>query len=130
MTKDSRGRGIYAKQEISTGQLLLVRNAVVVSYEENSAGMNVDHWGNINLPSQEYVIAVVVSAARKSQRLLQQLYSLEDYSAPRSLDVLAIDMFKMEGQMSLSQAVGKENLQVYFNHIRDIISHNSFGGAQ
>jgi predicted RecA/RadA family phage recombinase len=51
MTKDGRGRGLYAKQEISTGQLLLVSNAVAVAYEDNSAGMNVDHRGNINLPS-------------------------------------------------------------------------------
>jgi hypothetical protein len=32
--------------------------------------------------------------------------------------------------MSLSQAVGKEKLQVDVNRIRDIISQNSFGGAE
>jgi len=89
---------------------LLVSNTIVVAYEDNSAGMNVDHWGNINLSSQEYIVAAIASATRKLQRLLQQLYSLEDYSAPRSLDVPAIDMFKMEGQISLREAVGKENL--------------------
>jgi hypothetical protein len=70
--------GLYAKREISTGQLLLVRNAVAVASEDNSARINVDHRGNINLPSQEELVAAVVSASRKSQRLLQQLYSLED----------------------------------------------------
>jgi len=70
--------------------------------------INVDHRGNINLPSEEELVAAVVSASRKSQRLLQQLYSLEDYSAPSSLDVPAIDLFKTEGQMSLSKTGADE----------------------
>jgi hypothetical protein len=43
MTKDDQSQDIYAKQQIITGQILLVRNTVFVSYEDKSSGINVDH---------------------------------------------------------------------------------------
>lgn len=133
MTENGRGRGLYATREISTGQLLLVSNAVAVCYEDghstSATVLNVDHRGKINTASQEDLVAVVVSAAMKSQILLRQLYSLAGSSAPGSLDVPAVESFKTDGHMS-GQEEEEEKLQVDVKRIRDIIALNSFGGAE
>jgi hypothetical protein len=117
--------------KIRTGQLLLVSNAVAVAYESAFPTMfHVDNRCKVNTASREDLVSAVVCAARKSQRLLRQLYSLQDSSTPGSLDVPAIDLFKTDGQMSAGQEVQNENLQVDVNRIRDIIRLNSFGEAE
>lgn len=134
MTENGSGRGLYATQEISTGQLLLVSNAVAVCYEDghstSATVLNVDHRGKINTASQEDLVAMVVSAAMKSQILLRKLYSLAGSSAPGSLDVPAVELFKTDGHMSRGQEEEEEKLQVDVKRIRDIIALNSFGGAE
>jgi len=126
MTKDGRGRGLYATRKIKTGQFFLVSNAVAITYE--SAFTTVFHvdntWKVTTTTTREDLVSAVVCAARKSQRLLRQLYSLQDSSTPDSLDVPAIDLFKTGGQEEQN-----ENLLVEVNRIRDIIGLNSFGGA-
>ena len=132
MTEDGRGRGLYATRNISPGLLFLVSNAVAVTYADNerSSRWSGHHWRNIYLPSYEDLVLAVVSAASKSQRLLQQLYSLDDNHSPHvSLDVPSMDLFMTKGQMSLSPPAGTEKLEVDVDRVRDIIRWNSFGGA-
>lgn len=128
MTEDSRGRGLYATQEIGAGQFLLVSNAVAVACESASTAMfHVDNRCKLSSASQEDLVAAVVCAARKSQRLLRQLYSLFNSSTPSSLHVPAIDLFKTDDRILAGSEVQNEILQVDVNRIRDIVRLNSFG---
>jgi len=127
MTEDGRGRGLYATGEKRVGQLFLVSNAV--AYESAfTTAFHGDNRRKANMVSPKGLFVAVACAARKPQRFLCQLYSLLDSPVPGKLDVPAIDLFNMDGQMSEGR-VPNENLQVDFNHIRHIIGVNSFGGA-
>lgn len=116
MTEDGRGRGLYATRKIKTGQLLLVSNAVAVVYDSVFA--------NITTATREDHLSAVVCAVSKSQRLLRQVYSLQDSPMSCSLDAPAIDLFKTE-----SPGEQNENLVVDVKRIRDIIGLNAFGGT-
>lgn len=122
MTKDGRGRGLYATRATRAGQLLLVSNAVGVAYQCAFTTM-------ASCEDLVDLVSAVVSAARKSQRLLRQIYSLQDSPTPGSLDVPAIDLFKTDVQMSAGQEVQDTNLLVDVNRVRNIVGLNSFGGA-
>ena len=96
---------------------MLVSIAVAVVYDEV--------FGTNRAP-EEALVAAVVGEARKSQRLLQQIYSLDEYPAPgSSVDVRTIDLFKAYGQEEQS-----ENLRMDVKRIGDITDRHSFGGAR
>ena len=112
MTKDGRGRGLYATRKIRTGERVLVSNAVAVAYESASTTVLYDLNKELYAASQEDLVPAVICEATKSQRLLRQIYSLHDSSTPGSVDVPAIDLFKMESRMSKDQGDQDQNLKV------------------
>ena len=71
-------------------------------------------------------MAAILCVARKSQRLIRQLYTLFISSTPNNLQVLAIDLFKTDDQILAGQEVQNEILQVDVNHIWEIVRLNSF----
>ncbi|KAH9311047.1 hypothetical protein KI387_026082 [Taxus chinensis] len=125
MTKDSRGRGLFATKNINTGELFLVSNAVAVALPDDRAVMSLqfDHRGNINTSSQENLVAAVIDAANKSQKLLPRLYALDDGSAQACASVPAMELFQTDTNCQ------ETKVPVDVNRIRDIIVRNAFGGA-
>jgi hypothetical protein len=83
-----------------------------------------------NTASQEHLVSAVVCAAKESQRLLRQFYSLQDSSTLGTLNVPTIDFLKTDGQMSADQKVQNKYLRVDVNRIRAVIIFNSFSEVE
>ncbi|GLJ25765.1 hypothetical protein SUGI_0493250 [Cryptomeria japonica] len=68
-TRDGRGRGLYATKNISTGELLLVSNAVAID-DHGVRPFKFDDRHEIEaFSSQEDLVAAVMGAAKNSQKL-------------------------------------------------------------
>ncbi|GLJ25769.1 hypothetical protein SUGI_0493320 [Cryptomeria japonica] len=117
-----RGRGLFATRDISVGELLLVSNAAVIV---NCAvkPLKIDQSHEIKGSLQQDLVHAVLDAAKKSQKLSQQLYELDDGSLQVCSSLPAIDLFHTNCQ-ERTEVV----LELKEQGIRDIVFRNSFGG--
>ncbi|GLJ25759.1 hypothetical protein SUGI_0493190 [Cryptomeria japonica] len=122
-TRDGRGRGLYATKKISTGEFLLVSNAVAID-DHGFRPFKFDERHKIEASSQDDVVAAVIGAAEKSQKLLQQLYALDDGSELVRASKPAMDLFDANSPETTEMPL----LQIDDHRIRDIVSRNSLGG--
>ncbi|GLJ25770.1 hypothetical protein SUGI_0493330 [Cryptomeria japonica] len=123
-TRDGRGCGLYATKKISTGELFLVSNAVAID-DHGIRPFKYDERHKIQASSpQEDLVAAVIGAAKTSQKLLQQLYVLDEGSEHVRASTPAMDLFDANSQ----ETTGMQLLQIDEQRIRDIVSRNSLGG--
>ncbi|GLJ25756.1 hypothetical protein SUGI_0493140 [Cryptomeria japonica] len=123
-TRDGRRRGLYATENVSTGELLLVSNAVAI----DDIGLRPFKFDDRDIievySSQEDLVAAVISAAEKSQKLLQQLYTLDDGSEQVRASTPATDLF----DVNCPETTEMPLLQIDKPRIRLIVSRNSLAG--
>ncbi|GLJ25762.1 hypothetical protein SUGI_0493220 [Cryptomeria japonica] len=117
-----RGRGLFATKDISVGELLLVSNAaVIVNRVLKPLKIHIQSH-EIKGSLQEDLVHAVLDAAKKSRKLSQQLYELDDGSLQVRSSLPAIDLFHTNCQERTVVLV-----EFMEQGIRDIVSRNSFG---
>ncbi|GLJ25755.1 hypothetical protein SUGI_0493130 [Cryptomeria japonica] len=117
-----RGRGLFATKDISVGQLFLVSNAAVI-VNRSVRPLKIDPSHEIKTSLQEDLVDAVLDASKKSQKLCQQLFQLDDGTTQVRSSFPAIDLFHTHCQER--KEVRRELKE---QRIRNIVSLNSFGG--
>ncbi|GLJ25758.1 hypothetical protein SUGI_0493170 [Cryptomeria japonica] len=117
-----RGRGLFATKDISVGELLLVSNAAFI-VNRAVKPLKIDQSHKIKGSLQQDLVHAVLDAAKKSQKLSQQLFELDNGSLQVRSSLPAIDLFHTNYQ-ERTEVV----LELKEQGIRDIVFRNSFGG--
>ncbi|GLJ25771.1 hypothetical protein SUGI_0493340 [Cryptomeria japonica] len=91
-TRGRRGRGLFATRDIGVGELLMVSNAAVI-VNGGVRGLEMDQSHELKISLQEDLVDNVFNAAKKSQKLRQQLYELDDGSVQVRSSLPAMDSF-------------------------------------
>lgn len=113
-TSDSRGRGLFASQNVRPGELLLVSNAFASAHND---------------PFCIELFSKIVSLAQDSPISLRQLYSLAgSNSSSHSMPVPPLSLFH-PSSIAAPQKEAQEELQFDEKRLMHIMQINSFEGA-